>query len=128
MSNANITDSQKAEYQAKRNALFNITVDLIPLAKAQGVRVNDLLIEMYAKQIGCGKSDFNTFYGWKDKGFKVKKGEKGFPIWSRPKDVIKEEKTGQQADDEHKFFGLAYMFHKGQVENATPQSAGTGAN
>lgn len=127
MSRKQISDSQKADYQAKRDALFNITVDLIPLAKAQGVKVNDLLIEMYAKKIGCGTSDFNTFYGWKLKGFKVKKGEKGFAIWSRPKDVIREEKTGQQADDEHKFFGLAYMFHKGQVETEK-QEAGTGAN
>jgi hypothetical protein len=126
MSNSKITDSQKAEYQAKRDALFSITADLIPLAKAQNCKVNDLLIAMYAKQIGCGTSDFNTFYGWKLKGFKVKKGEKGFAIWSRPKDTIKEEKTGQKAEDENKFFGLAYMFHKGQVEAV--ESAGTGAN
>lgn len=126
MSNSNITDSQKAEYQAKRNALFLLTVDLIPIAKASGVKVNDLLIEMYAKEIGCSKSDFHTFWGWKEKGYKVKKGEKGFAIWSRPKDVIHEERTGQEANDEHKFFGLAYMFHKGQVETAN--TAGTGAN
>ena len=126
MAKKTLSDTQKAEYEAKRNALFNLTVDLIPLAKAQGVKVNDLLIEMYAKQIGCSKFDLNTFFGWKEKGFRVKKGEKGFPIWSRPKDVIKEEKTGQEANDEHKFFGLAYMFHKGQVETATAQ--GTGAN
>lgn len=126
MAKKTLSDTQKAEYEAKRHALFNLTVDLIPIAKASGVKVNDLLIEMYAKQIGCSKVDFNTFFGWKEKGFKVSKGEKGFPIWSRPKDTIKQEKTGQEANDEHKYFGLAYMFHKGQVETATAQ--GTGAN
>jgi hypothetical protein len=125
MSRTNFTDTQKAEYQAKKDALFQLTVQLKPLADAQGVKVNDLLIEMYAKQLGCSKSDLNTFFNWKEKGFKVKKGEKGYAIWSRPKDIIREEKTGQPAEDETKFFGLSYMFHRGQVETiTTPQETG----
>jgi hypothetical protein len=125
MSKKQFTSTQKAEYQAKYAALCNLTAELLPIAKAKNVKVNDLLIDMYAQKLGCGKSDFNTFFGWKEKGFKVKKGEKGYAIWSRPKDVIREEKTGQPADDETKFFGLSYMFHKGQVETltATAQSA-----
>jgi N-terminal domain of anti-restriction factor ArdC len=124
----NLTEAKKDEYQAKKAALFNLTVDLIPIAKMEGVKVNDLLIKMYANQLGIKKSDFNTFFTWKEKGYKVKKGEKGFAIWSRPKDVIKEEKTGQQADDQNKYFGLAYLFHVGQVEQMTQETAGTEAN
>jgi hypothetical protein len=127
MSRTNFNDTQKAEYQAKKDALFQLTAQLKPLADAQGVKVNDLLIEMYAKQLGCSKSDLNTFFGWKEKGFRVKKGEKGYAIWSRPKDIIREEKTGQPAEDETKFFGLSYMFHRGQVETITQSAEETGA-
>lgn len=123
-----LTDTQKAEYQAKKTALFNLTADLLPIAKAEGVTVNSLLVKMYAEKLGCGSNDLTSYWAWKEKGFKVKKGEKGLPIWSRPKDVIKEERTGQTADDENKFFGLAYLFHKGQVEPIKEAGSRDGAN
>lgn len=121
------TPTQKEEYQAKRTELFNLTVKLKPIADAEGVKVNALIIAHYANTLGCAPSDLRTFWTWKEQGFKVKKGEKGFPIWSRPKDIIQTEKTGHEVNDDTKFFGLAYMFHKGQVENAKQEDE-NGAN
>lgn len=110
------TTEQQAEYQAKRAALTALTGELMPVAKAAGVTVNSLIVETYAQKVGCKPFDFSPFAAWKERGYKVKKGEKGFPIWSRPRDIIKAEQGKPVGDEPDKFFGLSYLFHFGQVE------------
>lgn len=79
------------------------------------MKMNDLLLECYKSETGC--NDFRKFNQWKEAGYKVKKGSKGFPVFSRPVGVIKEEKTGQaQNEDSYKFFGTCYLFNESQVE------------
>ena len=46
-------------------------------------RLNDYLRQAYAELEGT--DEFNSFKGWKDKGFKVKKGEKAYRVYSAPK-------------------------------------------
>lgn len=70
---------------------------------------------------------FDTFMGWKLKGKKVKKGEKAFILWSKPKNLEKKEpeptpedtteETHTPEDETFKFFGIAYLFSNAQVED-----------
>lgn len=80
--------------------------------------VNQVIIEGYKEQ-NPEIEEFNTFKGWKDAGYKVKKGEKGFPIWGAPKTLIREEEKGDKGETEEKeekYFPVAYLFADTQVE------------
>ena len=71
---------------------------------------------------------FNSFMGWKQHGKKVKKGEKAFLLWSKPKHITKEQAQQEvteenKQEDEYKFYGIAYLFSNAQVEDIeTPES------
>jgi hypothetical protein len=80
----------------------------------QGLSMNELLILQYKAETGC--TIFRTFKAWKDQGFSVKKGEKGFPIFSRPIAAIKAEQGKEASPEENKFFGTCYLFNENQVE------------
>ena len=73
--------------------------------------VNAVLIDMYTNET---HREFNTFKKWKEKGQKVKKGEKGFFVWS--KKIKGTEKKEKEDDKDFKFFGIAYLFSNAQVE------------
>lgn len=84
---------------------------------APGMTMNELLIAGYKAETGC--NDFRTFKQWKEAGFTILKGSKGFPVFSRPVGVLKEQKTGEaQADDLYKLFGTCYLFNESQVKKA----------
>jgi len=59
----------------------------------QGVNVNTLIVAEY--QEATGAQDFRTFKDWKEEGLIVKKGEKGFPVFSKPIKAKKDEKQPQ---------------------------------
>ncbi|MEO0796294.1 MAG: ArdC family protein [Verrucomicrobiota bacterium] len=84
--------------------------------------LNDCLQVDYSRQ--TGENEWSSFRGWKEKGFSVKKGEKGFMIWSRPKEFketveVKNVQTGEVSEEEQKSmrFSIAYIFHAGQVQD-----------
>lgn len=76
--------------------------------------MNEMLILQYKAETGA--TIFRTFKQWKEQGFSVKKGEKGFPIFSRPISAIKAEQGKDSSPEESKFFGTCYLFHENQVE------------
>jgi hypothetical protein len=76
--------------------------------------VNRWLIHQYMME--TGQTDFRTFKSWKEGGYSVKKGEKGFPIFSRPLGAIALEKGKEIDSDTAKQFKTCYLFHAGQVE------------
>ena len=85
---------------------------------AAGLKVNDLILMEY--QQATGANTFQTFKQWKDQGMKVKKGEKGFPIFSKPIQKKAKEEEGEQDEKKGpKYFHTAYLFHEGQVEPMT---------
>ena len=75
--------------------------------------VNEWLIAYYKRTTGA--EIFKTFGDWKKEGFFVTKGEKGFPVFSRPIGKIKEEKGQEATDQEFSRFGTAYLFNNKQV-------------
>ena len=84
-----------------------------PLLLMQGVRVNDLIVAEY--QEATGQKVFKTFNEWLEVGQVVKKGEKGFPVFSKPSKKLKEE-AGEESTEGRNYFYTAYLFHAGQVE------------
>lgn len=85
-----------------------------PLFLSGQLSMNEILIEQYKAETGC--SQFKTFKAWKEAGYKIKKGSKGFPIFSRPIAVIKAEKGKETTPEENKYFGTCYLFNESQVE------------
>jgi len=78
--------------------------------------MNEMLVHTYKVQTGA--TFFRTFKAWKELGFFVKKGEKGFPIFSRPIGVIKTENGKEANQEDYSRFGTCYLFHENQVEKS----------
>lgn len=87
--------------------------------------VNDCLREIYQDQ--TGQNDWKTFKQWKEEGFRVMKGEKGFPLWAKPL-VSQEDEQGNIETEQLKegeltysekvsYWPMCYLFHAGQVQN-----------
>ena len=74
--------------------------------------INEAIVHFYSEE--TGESDFRSFIGWRDAGFKVKKGESSFPVWGKPKRKETEDEDNEQ--DQTKYWPMAYIFHSGQVE------------
>lgn len=74
--------------------------------------INSILIDFYTNDT---HQEFKTFKGWISEGYKVKKGEKGFFVWSKK---LKGTEKGETAEDDKdfKFFGIAYIFSDAQVQ------------
>lgn len=89
---------------------------------AASLTINEILLAMYQAQTGC--KEFNTFLGWKEAGFKVKKGSEAFRIWGAPR-VIKsgeplpsDAPEGTTSDDGtgSEFWPTCCLFSDQQVE------------
>lgn len=78
--------------------------------------VNEAIIGEYYRS--AEHKTFNTFRGWRKAGFRVKKGEKCFHIWSRPVAALKAETNPEAAapEDSHTYFSVAFLFSNAQVE------------
>ena len=79
--------------------------------------VNAVLIEFYTNET---HQEFKTFKGWMQENKKVKKGEKGFFVWSK-KLKAADKSEGAEDNKEFKFFGIAYLFSNAQVEELKPK-------
>jgi hypothetical protein len=76
--------------------------------------MNDILLIQYKAETGA--TTFKTFKQWKETGKIVKKGERGYPVFSRPIGVIKAEKGKETTPAENKYFGTCYLFNELQVQ------------
>lgn len=77
--------------------------------------INDAIINtVYKNEI---HKYFKTFNQWKADGYFVKKGEKAFVVWGRPKEKQDAEKGKEDSENqESTFFPLAFLFSNAQVE------------
>jgi len=77
--------------------------------------INEILMAvLYNRK---GDREFKKFREWKEEGFTIKKGEKGFMLWAQPLSELKK-KEGQEPDpeaDESSFFPVCYLFSNEQV-------------
>lgn len=95
--------------------------ELTAIIKTAGIKksngsVNAQLMQMYIR--ATGQTDFRTFLQWKEAGYKVKKGEKAFGLWSRPAANLKLEKNPDTTpnDEDYSRHYVCNVFHAGQVE------------
>jgi hypothetical protein len=121
------TAEQKAAAQARRAELIARTLPLQAARKsgllpwAELPTINACLELVYASE--TGQTEWKTFVGWKEAGFAVAKGERGFSIWGRPIDCeecsaesARAERDGANtAERKFEFFPVSYLFHAGQV-------------
>ncbi len=112
------TDPKRARAHARREELRNLSNQLVidnPDKVAEGVKVNELLVQYYMQKLGA--KELNTFEQWKYKGFQVKKGSTSFMVWGKPLKEQKEpEDTDQEKDlDNPDFFPVCHLFDISQV-------------
>ena len=68
--------SISAELQAQRDLMQAMGMEDLPT-------INEMLHDYYAKKNNI--TELNTFDQWKDKGYQVRKGEKAFLFWGKPR-------------------------------------------
>lgn len=76
--------------------------------------LNDFIRDIY----GLANKELNTFKKWIEKGYKVKKGEKGYVFFSTPKIFKKEieKKDGNKEEIDFTRFCKCFLFSQDQVE------------
>jgi hypothetical protein len=127
--NRSQADRRSIDYIQRREALKTLSQNLKPLHTVMDTHLNDLLVGHYAHTLGKHPDDFKTFINWQIAGYRIKKGEKGFAVWARPKtlnmgeDYRKTNKADRKAApkqvlgyDEYSYYRITYLFHNGQVE------------
>ena len=88
--------------------------------KAESLTLNQIIIKHFYKSEE--HQEFNTFGGWLKEGKAVKKGEKAFLIWGRPKAVQEQEKGNEPPkDEEGDFYPVSFIFSNAQVTAAKPR-------
>lgn len=82
--------------------------------------INDAIVETLYKD--DTHREFKSYRQWKKEGNQVRKGEKAFLLWARPKQIQKPIENGTTAEDLEemiKYFPIAYLFSNAQIDPAT---------
>lgn len=132
------TETTTHKQSPARAFLRAASAQLKPLAQEAGKSVNELLTDIYSNRAQA--REWDTFKGWKKRGYYVAKGERGFAVWSRPikadeaeTDTGTDTATGAtdagesgETKPERESFYVAYIFCAAQVKNRegyTPDGA-----
>jgi len=78
--------------------------------------INDAIIETLCKD--QTHREFKSYRQWRKEGFQVKKGEKAYLLWAKPKQIQKPIEEGTSSEDLEemlKYFPIAYLFSNAQV-------------
>lgn len=113
------TTSQKETIQEKRERLKILSAQAKEIREISGEEektINDIIIESFYKNET--HQEFKSFKGWIKAGFVVKKGEKAFLVWGRPK---QEDKSGEvkpiiEDSENGTFYPLSFIFSNAQVQ------------
>ncbi len=106
--------NKKSTHKEKREILKELSkIAKIRMSMdCEGMKVNEILInEFYTDE---DNYEFKTFHDWLKEGKKVRKGEKAFLIWGKPRTKEKETKTEEEKEE---FYPICYLFSNNQVEN-----------
>lgn len=103
----------KQSIQQKRTILKELSNIIKPLVKEGAyTTVNEALIqEIYAVN---GNKVFKTYEQWKQEGKQVKKGERAYLVWGKPKGAQQEEESPTDEEKET-FFPICFLFSNLQV-------------
>jgi len=86
--------------------------------------INEILMRVLYNP--AGNLEFKKFREWKEEGFTIKKGEKGFMLWAQPLEVLQQLNDGVKPEEveeseENQFFPVCYLFSNKQVIKAEPK-------
>lgn len=84
--------------------------------------INDAIVETLYKD--DTHREFKSYRQWKKEGRQVRKGEKAFLLWAKPRQINKPAEQTTAPDDFEemiKYFPIAYLFSNAQLE---PQEEG----
>ncbi len=124
----NQTEAQRNKAREKRAALKRISADIKSLQEIGEFPVyntlNKAIVHWYQTEANDMSLEFKTFKQWKDEGFKVIKGSKGFVVWGKQKQKVEktEEQTQDSSEDKKEetedlgFFPISHIFSSDQVE------------
>lgn len=105
--------NQTSNIQERRQELKRISAIAKELVKSGEVpTVNAGIIATYTDET---HREFKTLQKWNQEGFKVKRGEKAFLVWGKPKQKQQAEENATPSEDETNFFPIAYLFSNAQV-------------
>lgn len=123
----NVANSYKTGKQYKREKLIKLSQEARAYKKQraqsalergnaieadqwENTPVNKILVMWYEAE---GHKELKTLWQWRKAGFKVRKGSSAFLVWGKRKKATKEVE-GEETS--FKFFPLAYLFSRAQVE------------
>jgi len=117
--------SRQEEARQRRDVLKSISKKARLLRENrpefEGSTINEILMAVLYNR--HGDREFKKFREWKEEGFTIKKGEKGFMLWAQPLSELKKQE-GQETDpedEENSFFPVCYLFSNEQVIKPEPK-------
>ena len=88
----------------------------------EGCTINEILMGVLYNRNGNLK--FKKFREWKQEGYTIKKGEKGYMLWAQPLSELKKQEGAapetETEDEENSFFPVCYLFSNEQVIKPEP--------
>ncbi len=105
---------QKTSIQEKRERLKTLSEKVKSLVKAGDYEnINQAIIKtIYSPN---NSQEFKTFNQWKEAGRTVKKGEKAFVVWGKPR-KNKEKEELIEGEEQYKLYPLCFLFSEAQTE------------
>jgi hypothetical protein len=116
-------ETQKRPIEIARDLLKSHSHEVKDLVEAGMFEtINDAIIGTVYKD--ATNQDFKSYKEWKKEGFQVRKGEKAFLLWGRPKehqlegDKLETDKAKKETKNEihDSYFPVAYVFSNAQLE------------
>lgn len=99
--------------QEKRQELCKISKVAQEIRKNEGIdeTINYILLNHVYDTNDA--NEFKTFEDWRNSGYQVRKGEKAFVVWGKPRKPKKD--TTEDAPDDYRFYPITYLFSDKQV-------------
>jgi hypothetical protein len=115
----NDSDQEKRPIDIARENLKLLSLEVKDLVEdGTFFSINDAIMETLYKD--DTHREFKSYRQWKKDGYQVKKGEKAYLLWAKPKQIqkpIEEGKSSEDLDEMVKYFPIAYLFSNAQVNN-----------
>ena len=119
--NSQDTQPKKRPIDEARERLKILSLEVADLvADETFFSINDAIVETLYKDEA--NRMFKSYGQWKKEGYQVRKGEKAFLLWAKPKEIQRPlaENKAKELDEMMKYFPLAYLFSNAQVDQLNP--------
>lgn len=111
------TETKKRPIDEARERLKLLSLEVKDLVDDETFyTINDAIVETLYKDES--HRIFKSYRQWKKEGQQVRKGEKAFLLWARPKQIQKPmaEAPPENLEEMIKYFPIAYLFSNAQVD------------